>query len=120
MVEEISHKELENLWGKGTDHGVAYFLSDEDIEKWKNNGNFKHFKNELLNIPHIKFACTRRLNRNGCWYYFFSHSTKMSFRILNLFKALKSDDRVRLTDVSNISFGTDGTDIGAPKACNWF
>jgi len=119
MVEEISYNELKKLWGYTNGRGVRFHLTFGVIEEWKQGGNFKHMKEELLNIPNVKFSCTE--DNDGCWYTFFTHSPKMSTRILTLKKAMMNGERPRIKDVSNILVTFPGSGVcGTPKMCAWF
>lgn len=122
MVQEISYEELQQLWEEDQNKaGVGFRLCQKEIKEWKNNGNFKHFKNELINIPHIKFACTKEED-GSCRYYFFSHSDEMSDRILNLFYKLKAGERAHIANVANKADDVrlDDSVFGTPKLCNLF
>jgi len=121
MVEEITYEELEKLWGNTNGCGIRFFLEQDKIDKWKREGHFKHFKNELISIPNIKFICLQE--PNGCWYMFFTHSRKLSERIISLVRELRNDRHIHLVNANtNLYIAEHGLlDIhGVPQLCNLF
>ena len=119
MVEEITFEELNNLWGYSNGRGIRFHLNNEEIEHWKTTGHFKHLRNELINIPNIKFICTQV--HNGCWYTFFTHSRKLSDRIIYLVSNLKDDKHTHIVNNKCLIRTVNSEDIlGVPQRCNLF
>jgi len=120
MVEEITYKELKELWGNTNGCGIRFFLEHDEIDEWKRQGNFKHLKNELIGLPNVKFICLQELH--GCWYTFFTHSRKLSERILSIVRELRNDRHIHLVNAkTNLYITEHGINIrGTPQLCNLF
>ena len=121
MVEEITYEELEKLWGHSNGSGIRFFLTHYEIEHWKKEGHFKHLKNEIINIPNIKFICLQELH--GCWYTFFTHSRTLSDKVINIVRKLRKDKHIHIVN-SKIKFDpflVQSNEIyGVQQHCNLF
>lgn len=122
MVEEISVDELKALWGTTEGRGCSFYLSREEIEEWKQEGKFKFLKNELMNIPNIKFACTVDRDNRGCWYWFFAHTPEMADKILELRKYLTFNEFVHIYNIKiDYPYGGFGGGVtGTAYQCSLF
>lgn len=62
-------------------------LSQYEAKRWKENGNFKHIRNQLRQIEGIEIACqtfTTRTNKYMCHYYFMCPTREMMGRVYNM------------------------------------
>lgn len=123
MVTEITQYEEMRLWRDEKTPGIRVRLSPAQIEEWKLEGNFKFVKNELIDLPHIKFHCSQ-LDSGSCVYSFFFHSKELKNRFVRLLNILVSNKpRKHLKDLPNeqtINFERGQFEGGTPKLCNLF
>jgi len=127
MVEEIFGKDKFNkVVEKMRDHLaiVKLTLTTEEIQKWKENGNFKHIRNELSILPKLKYSCT--IDDNNCHYYFICDNVWLRNRISHMLESLIENNKKRIANVTNYPtvnrqhYISDLKITGEPKYCNLF
>lgn len=62
-------------------------LSQKEATKWKENGSFKHIRNQLRQVQGLEVACQTyitRTNKHMCHYYFMCPTNKMMGRVFNM------------------------------------
>ncbi len=101
---------------------IVFTLDSEEIEEWKQNGNFAFIKKELINLPKAKFACVQYKD-GRCSYHFILNTKKLTGRVLTMIrKIFERNEHVSLVRCDHIyEYGNrmDST-CGLIKACPLF
>lgn len=122
MVEQIfDKKELESVLLKsGKEKNVMLYLSESEIEEWKQNRNFHFIKTELENLTNLKFACVK--TEFGCFYYFIAPTETLSNRIASmLFSLYEKKQKQSLVKSKTHNWGTAGSHLdGEVQSCPLF
>lgn len=95
MIEQITDKEqLEQLiyeCGKTSKRDKGFWvyarLTPEIIRQWRQQGNFRHIRNQLQNVNGIKFSCTQ-LEGGTCEYIFIVPTTRLKNRLYHMLNAM--------------------------------
>lgn len=94
MVKQVENNKLEKEYGTTMGRIMQLRLTHTEVEEWKQNGNFKHLKKELENIPNIEFSCSK--TQTHCIYTFKTHSSELTSRLSSLIKEMLDNKKVRL------------------------
>jgi hypothetical protein len=87
-MEQITEKSILERIVHSTKHNIVRArLPPEKIEQWKQEGYFRHIRNQLQNIHGLKFGCTQ--DDNGtCEYYFILSSRELKNRVYHMLNSL--------------------------------
>jgi len=127
MVEELFGKdEINKAVEDAQTHGavVKLALTAKEIQEWKENGNFKHIRNELTILPKLKYSCTT--DGDSCHYYFICENEHIRNRISRMLESLAfKNTKIRIVDTSKntqrVQYGlSEFKVLGEPKYCNLF
>jgi len=127
MVEELFGKdEINKAVEDAQIHGavVILALNTKEIQEWKENGNFKHIRNELSILPKLKYSCTT--DGDKCRYYFICENEHIRNRISRMLESLVfKNTKIRIADTSkNTQRDQHGLSefevLGEPKHCSLF
>ena len=86
-------------------------LSQGGANRWKENGNFKHIRNQLRQVDGLEIACqtfTSRTGKHMCHYYFISPTREMMGRVYNMIaQVFDHGKHIKLVDAEPVPPGLD-------------
>lgn len=79
---------------------VCVVLNEKEVKRWKEEGRFKFLKQQLQDIPNLRFACVKQ-SGGDCDYHFILKTVELKDRLANLLYSLCHGEFICLTKCSN-------------------
>jgi len=101
-------KEFRNkyLKSESKDLLLKLTLSQYEAKRWKENGNFKHIRNQLRQVEGLEIACQTyitRTTKHMCHYYFMCPTREMMGRVYNMIGQLFDHGKyIKLVDAEPV------------------